>query len=153
VFMEVPEMDSSRVDVGDAAMVTVQALGGRLIEAPVARTSWSLDATNRSLLAEIDVANEGSLLRPGMYAMGTIRLERRENVLVLPVTAIVRVGSETFCCCVRNGKIERRKVALGLRSGSEVEVTSGVDEHSLVVWSQAEALSPGQPVELLHAAQ
>jgi HlyD family secretion protein len=149
VFIDVPEMDAALVDVGDEATLLVQALSGKQLKAPVARTSWSLDPTNRSLRAEIDVGNEASSLRPGMYALGTIQLDRRENALVLPVTSIVRVSTETYCCCVQSGKIDRRKIELGLRSGPEVEVLSGVDEESVVVLAKAEFLQQGQSVDVM----
>jgi HlyD family secretion protein len=149
VFMDIPEMDAARVDVGDQATLLVQALGGKKLEAPVARTSWSLDPANRSLRAEIDVINEASALRPGMYAVGTIQLDRRENALVLPVTSIVRVGAETYCCCVQSGKIDRRKIELGLRSGPEVEVLNGIDEESVVVLANAGSLEQDQPVDVI----
>ena len=68
----------------------------------------------------------GVVLRPGMYAVATILLDQRENVLTLPVAAIVRDGGKTFCCCVMSGKIDRRKIELGLRSGDEVEIVSGL---------------------------
>jgi HlyD family secretion protein len=149
VFIDVPEMDAALVDVGDEATLLVQALSGKQLDAPVARTSWSLDPANRSLRAEIDVVNEASSLRPGMYAVGTIQLDRRENALVLPVTSIVRVGAETYCCCVQSGKIDRRKIVLGLRSGPEVEVLSGVDEESVVVLAKAESLQQGESVDVM----
>jgi len=153
VFVDVPEMDAALVDVGDDATLQVQSLGGKQLKAPITRTSWSLDQTNRALRAEIDVANENSLLRPGMYAVGTIQLDRRENALVVPTTAIVRIGAETYCCAVRDGKIDRRRVELGLRSGSEVEVVNGVDDQSLIVLARAEALEPGQAVEVIQTPQ
>jgi HlyD family secretion protein len=151
VFLDVPEMESGAVDVGDPATLRVQALQGRELQAAVSRTSWSLDATNRSLRAEVDVPNEESLLRPGMYATGTIELDRRENALTLPMTAIVRVGAETYCCRIESGKIDRRRIELGLRSGPEVEVLKGIDEKSLVVLARADGLAPGQEVQVIEA--
>jgi hypothetical protein len=62
-----------------------------------------------------------------------------------------RVWMLTFCCCVQAGKIDRRKVELGMRSGPEVEVLSDVDEEYFVVLAKAEALTQGQPVEIADA--
>ena len=149
VFLDVPEMDAGMVDVGDPAILRVQALRNKELKAAVTRTSWSLDVSNRSLRAEVDVPNEKSLLRPGMYATGIIELDRREDVLTLPVAAIVRDGEETRCCCVVSGKIERPRIELGLRSGPEVEVLSGIDEASIVVQARGDSLEVGQPVEVI----
>jgi RND family efflux transporter MFP subunit len=149
VFMDVPEMDAGLVDVGDEAALDVQALGGKKLAAKVTRTSWSLAPTNRSLQVEMDFKNEGAKLRPGMYAAGTITLAKRDNVLVLPTSAIIRNGSETSCACVESGKIARRTMDLGLQTASEVEVTSGLDENTLVVASGASGLQPGQAVQVI----
>ncbi len=146
VFVDVPEMEAGGVDVGDPAALHVQALPGGDISAKVTRTSWSLDPANRSLRAEIDVPNEGSRLRPGMYAMATIELAHRENALTVPATAIVRDGNATYCYCVENDTAKRCSVQLGIRSGPDFEVIGGLDEQQSVVLLHPETLIDGQPV-------
>jgi HlyD family secretion protein len=149
VFVDVPEMEAPLVDAGnkpDSAVVRVQSLGEQGFDGKVTRTSWSLDKANRSLRAEIDLPNIEGKLRPGMYAKVDILLDQRDNVLVLPTTAIVRDGGATYCCCVESGKINRKKIELGIRSGSEVEVRSGLDADTLVVLARADSLIQGQPV-------
>ncbi len=150
VSLDVPEMEAGWVDVGDPATLRVQALAGKVLKAPVTRTSWSLDAMNRSIRAEVDVPNDESMLRPGMYAAGTIELERRIGVLTLPATAIVREARDTYCCVVESGKVSRRRVDLGLRSGPDVEVLSGIGETSVVVLVRGDSLRDGQTVMVLN---
>ena len=149
VFLDVPEMDAGMVDIGDPAILRIQALKNKELKAAVTRTSWSLDVSNRSLRAVVDVPNENPLLRPGMYATGIIELDRREDVLTLPMTAIVRIDDATYCCCVESGKIERPRIQLGLRSGPEVEVLSGINEASVVVLVRGDTLEVGQVVEVI----
>jgi RND family efflux transporter MFP subunit len=152
VFVDVPEMEAPLVDAGDkpdSAVVRVQSLGEKGIDGKVTRTSWSLDNSNRSLRAEIDLPNTDGKLRPGMYAKVDIRLEQHDNVLTLPTTAIVRDGGTTYCCCIESGKIDRKKVELGLRSGADVEVLSGLSADQLVVLARADSLVQGQAVEVI----
>ncbi len=149
VFMDVPELESALVDVGDLVTLRVQAFSGKELHASVTRTSWSLDNSNRSLRTEVDMPNDHSTLRPGMYATATILLDRRDNAVVLPATAIVREGGQAYCWCVESGKAVRRSIALGLRSGQEVEVLSGIDATSTVVVAQAESLQQGQAVKVI----
>jgi RND family efflux transporter MFP subunit len=144
----VPEMEAGGVDVGDPATLHVQALPSVEISAKVTRTSWSLDPANRSLRAEIDVANEESRLRPGMYATAMIELAHRENALTLPATAIVRDGNATYCYSVENGTAKRRSVQLGIRSGPDFEVIGGLDGQQSVVLLHPETLIDGQPVAI-----
>ena len=87
-----------------------------------------------------------------MYAMATIKLAERENALVLPATAIVRDAAGTACMAVEDGKIVRCPVELGLRSGSEIEILSGIEENQLIVLKQTESLKTGQSVGLASPA-
>ena len=154
VFVDVPELEAVEVDsgeTGDPVIVQAKSLGDTSLKAQVTRTSWALDRTNRSLRTEIDIPNSAGQLRPGMYVNVTIELARRSNALVIPATAIVRSGSETFCCCVVGGKIERRPIQLGLRSGPDIEILSGLDASQQVVLARAESLQPGQAVDVIAA--
>lgn len=151
IFVDVPELEAEFVTTGDKVEIRVQALGGQAVPGRVTRTAWALDPSNRSLRTEIDVTNADSTLRPGMFATAMIVLEERPDVVVLPSTAIIRDGNEAYCCVVVDGKIERRKIELGLRSGTEIEVRSGLSADQDVVTSPVAALKPGQAVEVAAA--
>jgi RND family efflux transporter MFP subunit len=152
VFVDVPEMEAAWVNSGDSATVHVQALRDQAIEAKVTRTGWSLNTSNRSLRTEIDVANAKHELRPGMYATVGITLEERPNALVVPASALIYDGHNAFCHLVVDGKITRRPVKLGIRSGADVEVIDGLSGNEQVVVLQPAAFKPGQAVELRAAA-
>jgi RND family efflux transporter MFP subunit len=151
IFVDVPELEAAHVAPGDPAEVRVQAASGEVIQAAVTRTSGSLLDANHSLRVEIDVPNPEGRLRPGMYATVTIRLDERPEGIVIPVSAVVRDGATTLCCVISDGKVERRPVELGLRSGDFVEVRSGLDENTPVVTKQPELLRDGQEVRIAAA--
>ncbi|MDZ4849939.1 MAG: efflux RND transporter periplasmic adaptor subunit [Pirellulaceae bacterium] len=152
VSIEVPEMEASSVDAGekgDAVVITVQSFNKKPIEGRITRTAWGLDSTNRSLRTEVDIVNKDKLLRPGMYASATITLDQRTDVVVLPITAILRKDETTHCCVVKDGKIEIRPIELGLRSGAEVEIVSGLQAGEIVVMARGDALVQGQSVVVI----
>jgi len=146
IFVNVPEMEAPYVDAEDPAKIRVQALTASEFNAKVVRSSWSLQESNRSIRAEIDVPNPHGVMRPGMYATATIKLAEHENAIVVPAAAIVRDALGTACMVVKDSTIVRRPVELGLRSGSEIEIVSGIDENQLIVFKQPETLKPGQAV-------
>lgn len=156
VFVDIPEMEAPLLDAGyddqragDKAVVRAQSLVDQVFEARVTRSSWSLDKQNRSLTAEIDLANKDGELLPGAFATVSILLEQRDDVLTLPITAIVRDGEKTFCCVVVAGQIEHRPIQLGLRVKDDVEILSGLDGTEAVVLTRAASLLPGQHVEVI----
>ena len=152
IFVDVPELLAGYVDSGedaDAVSVSIQALPGHELTCPITRTSWALDPANNSLRAEVDCPNPGGTMRPGMYATATIVLEERPGALTLPASAIVRDGAQTLCCAVRDGKVARLPLQLGIRAGDDVEVLSGLEPSEIVVLTRADALQDGQAVEVI----
>jgi RND family efflux transporter MFP subunit len=149
VFIDVPEIQAALVDRGDPAVVHVPALGGRAIDGAVTRTSWAVDAANRSLDTEIDLDNADGTLRPGMYTTANVVLQVRENALTLPVSALVTSEGQPCCFCVVSGKLVRTPLTLGLRNGDDVEVKAGLAGDETVVLARAESLRDGQPVEVV----
>jgi RND family efflux transporter MFP subunit len=145
IFVDVPEMDSPRVEAGRAGYVSVQALSDRIVEGKVTRTSWVLGA-NRTLRTELDLPNPQGLLRPGMYATAHILLQERPDVWVLPLSAIVREGKQAFCWTVRDGRAVRTSLTLGLQVGNEVEVVSGLKGAEAVIQVPGQSLQDGQAV-------
>lgn len=150
--VSIPEVEAPLVDAGergDAATISVQALAPRTFEGKVTRTSWSLDPANRSLTIEIDLPNSEGILRPGMYATATVRLDQRQGVLTVPATAIVREAARTLVRVVVSGQVQDRDITLGLRSGPDIEVTSGLSASDLVIQTQPGQYQPGQAVEVI----
>ncbi len=156
VFVDIPEMEAPLLDAGyederagDEAVVRAQSLTDLSFDARVTRSSWSLDGQNRSLTAEIDLANKDGELLPGSFATVSILLEQRDDVLTLPITAIVRDGESVYCCVVSAGQIEHRPIKLGLRVKDDVEIVSGLKGPEAVVLKRAASLQPGQSVVII----
>jgi multidrug efflux pump subunit AcrA (membrane-fusion protein) len=104
---------------------------------------------------EVDVPNLDHVLVPGMYAEAVLTFERKQEVLSVPLQAINREGDQTTVYLVNQAnKIEDRKVALGLQTASDAEVSVGLKEGDQVVVSDRSGLKPGdfvhpQAVEML----
>jgi RND family efflux transporter MFP subunit len=72
-------------------------------------------------------------LKPGMTAVVEIDVDLLEDVLSVPVQAIVQVKDETSCFVDMDGQPQRRPIALGRTNDKFVEVTHGLQEGDRVV--------------------
>ena len=81
-----PKRTPPWVNKGDQADIRIQVLKGKDFTGQVVRTSYALDRTARTLVAEIDLPNPNDLVRPNMYAYATLTAEHRD-VLTLPASA------------------------------------------------------------------
>jgi RND family efflux transporter MFP subunit len=144
--VDVPEAEAPRIAPGKTAVRVAIPELGKTWRAPVSRSAASLDPKTRTLRIEIDLPNAGGELLPGMYGNASLALEVHPDVLAVPSSAIARTASESFAFVVRDGKVLRTAVALGLGDGKFVEVRSGLTSDDLVA-AQARGLTDGALVK------
>jgi RND family efflux transporter MFP subunit len=72
-------------------------------------------------------------LRPGMSAIVEIHVDRLEDVLSVPVQAIVQVGKKNWCYVDAHGSVELREVELGKTNDKFIEIRKGLEEGIRVV--------------------
>jgi HlyD family secretion protein len=154
VFVNIPENEAAWVDAGfhdttKGDPVTIRVASGQTYQARVTRTGLRLDPHSRSLSTEIDLENTDRKLLPGGFVTVRLLLEEREDVLTLPISAIVHTATGNVCCLVVDGIIQHRPVELGLRVGDDVQILSGLDGSERVVLVRANSLQPGQQVEVI----
>lgn len=82
-------------------------------------------------IVSIEDAPQG--LRPGMTARCELLVDRKPNVLMMPVLAVLEQEGKVVCWTVTARGIERRQLLLGLSNGQMVEVVDGVTEGETVV--------------------
>jgi HlyD family secretion protein len=155
----VPEADSAYVATGSRARVRVPALANHEFPARVTRTSWALNPTSRTLMCQVDLPNPKGTFLPGMYAYGSVIIERT-HVQALPVSTVTQIGNQTYCYLAINGKAVRTPVQTGVSDGAWIEAagklvrSAGSSEGTWVPFDGTEAvidgdlseISDGQPV-------
>ncbi len=81
-------------------------------------------------------AREGSdvevLLRPGLLADAEVVIDRIPNALHIPVQAVFEGRSGSVVYVPKGKRLEARKVELGKRTESRVEVLSGLEEGEII---------------------
>jgi RND family efflux transporter MFP subunit len=150
LVIPVPESAVSRIHVGHAVAVAVQSLH-KTVTGKIARFSDRLDTDTRTMRVEVDVPNPTLDLVPGMYADATLVLDAANDAIVAPVQAIDRTENGARVLVVSGdgrseGKVEERKIALGLEADDRIEVTRGLGAGDLVVVGSRAQLKPGAVV-------
>src|SRR5580658_5946994 len=128
-YLNLPQIDASSVHVGQKATLIVPDLAGRKFIGTVTRTSNSLDPTTRTLLTEVQVANAGAVLMPGMYTQVDLAVPRKDPPLVIPGdTLVVRSNGPQVAVVAADGTVHFQLVQLGRDFGDKLEVLSGLNE-------------------------
>lgn len=160
-YVPVPESEATAIHAGLPAELDIQEVPGRRFVGRVVRTSRSLNAASRTLLTEVDVANPGAVLLPGMYARVHLHLSGGTPPLVIPSSAlVVRQGGPQVMVVdppqpgAPNGRndstavVHLRPVQVGRDYGATVEIVSGVADGTTVVANPSAELGDGSRVRL-----
>jgi membrane fusion protein (multidrug efflux system) len=147
----VPELEASRVAVGQPVQVTTENLPGMHFDGKVTRFAYALDAASRTMLAEVMLDNPELRLRPGMLVTARMGIEHKEGALLLPVEALVTEKANAFAYTVDGGKAAKHPIKIGFNDGRNVEVMEGLDARDAVILAGKLKLNNGQPVQVAAA--
>jgi RND family efflux transporter MFP subunit len=147
LVIPVPERAVPNIKIGQSIAVDVSGVN-RTFEGKIIRFSDQIDLATRTMHTEVDVPNPKYELVPGMYASVKIPLHAVAKVLTVPVQAVQAAGEGKGIVLVvgPGNKIERRDVALGMQSATDIEITSGLQESETVIFGSLGQYRPGQIV-------
>jgi RND family efflux transporter MFP subunit len=137
----------SAIKVGDPVEIRIAALD-RTISGAVARFSRKVETSTRTMDAEIEVPNADLSLIPGIYASATLKTDRHEKALVVPIEAVSRdKGGATVFVIGGGNRLEERNVTLGVETPTKLEILGGVNEGDIVMIGSRTQIAPGQVVQ------
>jgi RND family efflux transporter MFP subunit len=129
---DVPEREASNVKVGQEVKVHVEGdtteYAGRVV-----RVSPAIDEQSRSLRIEAEVGNQAATIRPGSFATGDIIIAASAPAIVVPTSSIVSFAGVEKVLTVAGGKVVERRVELGRREGTSVEILKGLTPGESVI--------------------
>lgn len=147
LVIPVPESYVKYIRLGDPVDVRVTSLD-KNFTGKVARFAVELNDSTRTMHTEVDVRNTDGSLVPGLYAEAVLTLDQKPSALAIPLQAINRSGNETSVFVVDpEGRIEERKVELGIQTANYAEVVSGLREGEQVIVSDRSGLKAGEQVK------
>ena len=138
IAVDVYETDLKRVHAGAAVTVSATALPRETFKGRVTYAGGVVDSLSRTVKLRVTVENEGSRLRPGMFAQVRIVApsgKSQSGAVALPEIAIQDVnGKPTVFVSTAPGKYVARSVITGERAGNGTTlVTKGVQPGEQVV--------------------
>jgi len=136
----------AKVKPGDEVELRVASLG-KTMTGKVSRITREVEANTRTMETQVDVVNADGSLYPGMYAAVAMKLDRKQGVLAVPLTALARGKKVTVFLIKPDHTIEEREVKLGLEAPDKAEVVAGLVEGDSVLVGSRSQVKPGQRVE------
>ena len=156
VDFSLPQQELGEVAPDTVVRVTSDAAPGKTFAGRINAINPDVDFATRSVRIQATLRNPGEKLRPGMFANVEVVLPKRQEVLIIPVTAVLYAPYGDSVFIVEEQKDERtgrqqqvlrqQFVRLGEARGDFVAVTANLKAGDMVVTSGVFKLRPGVPV-------
>jgi membrane fusion protein (multidrug efflux system) len=111
VDFSLPQDDAATLRVGSEVTVSSPALPQGKATARIAAESESVDRTNRMMSFRAVVADQGEIVRPGMFVDVNVQVSEPQTAIVVPLTAVRRSahGEYVFILSQEDGKLRARQ--------------------------------------------
>jgi len=146
----IPVPERAVPDIHDGETVAIEVSGmKKTFDGRIARSSGQIEAQTRTMHTEVQVPNAKYELVPGMYASAKIPLHSEKNVLSVPVQAVGSAGEweGTVLLVIGENRLEKRTIKLGLRTATQFEVLSGLEQGDMVIFGEQGQYKVGQLVK------
>ena len=145
VEFSVPEKYSLTIKKGMHLSFTVENFD-RSFEGVIYAVESGIDPQTRSIKVRATSPNPGSLLMPGTYARISLILENIPDALTIPSESLITEleGTKVYIC--QNGKAISVPVVTGIRTGTDIQITSGLSAGDSLITTGLLQISNGMPV-------
>ncbi|MBN2495899.1 MAG: efflux RND transporter periplasmic adaptor subunit [Deltaproteobacteria bacterium] len=169
VNLDLVETDVPKVHVGQKVHIRLDAYPKRDFTGELTRIMPYMNAATRTNSVEITLDNPGGengerLLKPGMYGIAELVVDRKLGVLAAPEPALLldnqllarqkkdEILRKAFVID-EAGSALKRIVRLGVRKGSYYEILAGLTEGERIVVRGQHGLKDGEKVEIVGVLQ
>lgn len=148
ISMNVDELDIGKISVGQKVQVTADSVEGQTFEGTVTSVNLAGTTTNgvTTYPVEVQIDEYGDLL-PGMNVDTEIVVEEVQDVIGIPVSAVVRgnkvlvqTGGTSDDSAIPAG-YEYVDVEIGISSDDFIEIKSGIEEGASVAYTMQADMS------------
>jgi RND family efflux transporter MFP subunit len=146
VHLPVPETVLGRLRTGQTVYLTTPTAPGQTVTGTISELRPVVSTGSRAGEAIVELPNPGDW-SPGASVVGRVVLERRDSVVVPAVSVVLRPAGQV-AYVVEGDTVRQRKVQVGERLGSELEIVSGLAAGDRIAVDGAAYLSDGAAVKL-----
>jgi membrane fusion protein (multidrug efflux system) len=145
----VPAEALAQARVGLPVEFKVNGYPNRTFTGRIIRVNPTADPTTRQVKIVATIPNSGNTLVGGLFAEGRVSSESKTAPMI-PLGAVDERGLRPYVMRLKNGKIEKAEVSLGIRDAAAeaVEITAGLVPGDTLLLGAARGISPGTPVKV-----
>jgi RND family efflux transporter MFP subunit len=154
IRLHVAERFISRISLNQPCEISLDAYPGEIFRGNVSEVSPTVDAASRTMEIKVSVDNQDSMLKAGMFAKVRVITEQKENIVKIPVTAMInRFGDQYVFVADLSDEAapvaRRRSIVPGITIDGVMEVPQGLSPNEEVVVRGQTLLEDGSRINIV----
>lgn len=136
---EVDEYDAPLVKLGQKTHISTSSLPDKIYTGTVTKISEEAiekeDSSDNEIIVpvEITIDNIDEKLKIGYSVDIEIFIEESDNVVSVPIAALVFQDDKYYVYILKNNELEKAEIFIGLYGDKSVEVKSGLNENDIII--------------------
>jgi membrane fusion protein, copper/silver efflux system len=134
--VEVQAADAGMLAPGQPVEARAAAHPGVVFKGRINALLPQVNATTRTLVARVELANPGGRLVPGMFANVDLAPAAKKQALLVPSEAVIRTGTRSVVVlALGEGRFRPVEIVTGMEAGGRTEIRKGLEPGQNVVVS------------------
>ncbi len=149
VDVNLPENTMMEIKTGQKVQITNYSLPNDTLVGKITELSPAIDVSTRTYLGKVRFNNPKLLIRPGMFVKTLIKVNQKDNIVVIPKEIIIsdQKGKRVFV--VQENTAFERIIETGIENEDMIEVVRGLEENERLVIKGFETLRNKSKVKVL----
>ena len=149
IYVRVPQVYAANMHKGLKVTLTLPQYPRKSFDGTIDTTSNAISDTARALLVEAIFDNPDGLLSPGAYAQARVALPLDPDKLVIPSSAMIFRDLGPEVAVVKDGKVTLKPVTILVDTGTEIEISNGLEPGDKFVLNPSYAMETGEAVDVV----
>jgi multidrug efflux pump subunit AcrA (membrane-fusion protein) len=156
INLNVAERFISKMELNLPCEITLDAWPGEVFRGSINEISPTVDLASRTMGVRVNVNNPGSKLKQGMFAKVRIITEQKDNIVKIPVTAVISRFGEQYVFTVGQDPenpeitiVKKKNVVPGIIIDGIMEVQDGLAADEEIVIRGQTLLDEGSRVKVI----
>jgi RND family efflux transporter MFP subunit len=146
VVLDAPSGDIEKIKIGQPCSIRVSTLEDEVFTGEVYSRNLAADTISKTFKVEIKIDNPGLKIKAGVFAEVLIEISRKENCLLLPLSALIEEKDASFVVVFDKGQAKFKNVHVGEKNDRVFEILEGLSRGQLVVVEGNYDLKNGAPI-------
>ena len=154
IKLSIAERFISRIAMNQPCEITLDAWPGEIFRGSISEISPTVDLASRTMEIRVNVRDNSSKLKAGMFAKVRVITERKDNIVKIPAAAVINRFGEQFVYVIakdeqNNDIVKKRVIAPGILIDNVMEIQSGLEPSDEIVIRGQTLLDDGSRVNII----